>query len=361
MPVLSMNRKLEQNNSFNVKADNDKVGGRNEVKSSTNPNVLIGLAKKGWLPVLSDSAIKILIYFSDLQECNMELVARYDVIIDKTGLGRSSVSVGLKELTAFAFINEKKKYGKTIVYEMTKVVPCLTNEWIRCLTDKEYKSTLIDILLNAKVSQSSLEKVSVRAINDRNEAARNVRVAIENYLSNRKVTTKMLFDKEMFDMADEIMYTSDWGFGDPVDNTQRDESILSEADRKDKALMEIIEVFEMFVGPITLKDVTAIKKARTVCYPSQIKSAIRRVSDKQGAKFKSMNYILPQLLKGVYGKKQPKKDKNAEVKNSANRPKNNQTDFGHKMSNLDRKEKIAILTEAAKDNKDGFFDFNTLL
>lgn len=331
-----------------------------KLNNNENNDIFSILLDTGWIKILSESAIKILIYFSYQLKKGQSLVASYDDITNNTDLSRSSIRSGLSELEAFGFIvHIKTMSNKKKIYDLCFNVIKLNENWTKFFKDKLFKEVTINFLLGNENTEVKLKKI--RDMLQTNEDSFNqsaLRKLI--FLSTKSnFTIKELLLEEKIKMEDDCLFTAEeLGL---VDKDYDWQDILSNEEKNNKFLMDILEHYVLHVNFPTRKDIDLIKKAYEICYPYQIKNAITSIKNhpKFGAKFTNFNYIYQQLINGRFQtrtKNNLKKDFKTEAQN--NKKPNNQTDIGFKTSSQSREDIIKAMEEASERGEE--FNFSSL-
>lgn len=324
----------------------------NKETSEVQADILLDVAKKNWISVLGESSIKILLLFNAQHRGGDAILGDYSFISEKTGLARASVSKGLSELEAFGFIVFVRIINKkTKLYNLNQNICYLSERWVLFFKNKNYKKFCVDMLLGVDIDNSVFDKMQLDFNNSTDD---NIKGTLGRllmlFIQKSGFTIEDLLEEERTEMEEDILFPGGFGFGieGEDDNWQ---SILTPEEKKCDGLMKIAECYVEFVGYPTRKDIDLMKEAYALCYPFEVKNAIKTIKmhPKYGERFTSFAYIIGRLRSGVYGtreKNKAKVDFKAENKKNIKKA-NNQTNMGFKTVELSRTEIIDKLKNEA--------------
>lgn len=327
----------------------------NKETSSTKADFLLDVIAKSWVYVLSESALKLFMYFYAKHMKGEALLGGYTNISLETSLARGSISKGLDELEAFGLINPVRKCGKTQVYELNYNVMALSNNWIKFFKVKEYKEFCINAILAKEIDNKLIDKLNLKVVNSKDDfTEKTLGKLMYMFFEKKGFTIDDLLEEEYLKMAEEL-FPAGFGFGFANEPQEEDDwkSILTDEEKNHKELMKIFTHYADKVAYPTRTDIDLMKKAYKYCFPYQIITGIDIVlrHPNRIEKFKSFSYIYKEVRAGRFGTrlKNNLKDKNTESGNKKTQV-NNQIDRGHKNSSLDRVEIIGKMDDMSVDS-----------
>lgn len=347
----------------------------NKETSAFKEDILLDVANKNWLSVLSGSSLKILTLFSAQHKGGEAVLGDYSLIGKRTGLAKGSVSSGLTELEAFGFIYSNKVINKkTKVYELNRNISALSEDWVNILENVKYKKFCIETLLGKKMNNTVIEEMQLVVVNS-NEARieKTLGRLLFLFVEKRGFTIEDLLEEERTKMQEDL-FPEGFGFGTQGIKTENWQDILTDEEKRNKNLMETLEHYVSLVNYPTREDVDLIKKAMVVVFPYQIRIGITNAKNhaRYGENFKTFKYIYNNVMNGRYGTRKNcnAKNKFSDNNNKGKRKPNNQTDFGFKTLPKSRQEIIDALDGVQLDETSNSslgqnldeeaFDFNIL-
>lgn len=339
----------------------------NKETSSVKADFLLDVIAKSWVYVLSESALKLFMYFYAKHMKGEALLGGYTNISSETSLARGSISKGLDELEAFKLINPVRKCGKTQVYELNYNVMALSNNWIKFFKVKEYKDFCINAILAKEIDNKLIDKLNLKVVNSKDDfTEKTLGKLMYMFFEKKGFEIDDLLEEEYLKMQEELFPGGLLGFGFANEPQEEHDwkSILTDEEKNHKELMKIFTHYADKVAYPTRTDIDLMKKAYKYCFPYQIILGIDIVISHPNRKdkFKSFSYIYKEVRAGRFKGTRLKnalKDKNTESINKA-RGLNNQIDRGHKNSSLDRVEIIDkmddMTVDSIEDIKNGAYD-----
>lgn len=311
------------------------------------------LFKSNWIKVLSESAMKILMYFDYCELTGERLINNYKNIMASTCLSKSSVSSGLQELESFFILNILQNTGKIKIYLINRNLYVLTERLVEFLKNSSYKKIILKFLNDDTITETEKNKIEKIIKNKENSIEK---VIFNNILFLKNNNNDLNFYKILGEgsFMEEIFFSEEDLNLDSKTNWQ---SILLDEEKNNTKIMDIVNYFADIVGNPTRDDIDLIKSAYDKCYPFQIKNAIliTKKNKDQGGKFNRFSYIYKRLINGMYGTR----EKNNAKKDFAKEKKNNQANLGFNKSNRSRKEMIELMRTASREKSD--FNFDTFL
>ncbi|MGU8833488.1 hypothetical protein ACSW8S_19265 (plasmid) [Clostridium perfringens] len=340
------------------------VANRDSVKNEEQ-DVFLNLIQKNWIKVLNESAVKILIYYTYKKKEGQTLMGNYNQIMTDVGLSKGGVSSGILELEAFGFLRVLSTRRTTKIYDLNDRVLYLNDNWIKFLSTKTNKAFCLDALAGKDIKFEIIEKMQCLLANSREEYLnRTLKRLLFLFTEKKGFTINDLLEEELTKMEEEILFASHFGFGDQSDNNDIEnwESILTDEEKSDKKLMEIVRHYVAVVNFPTRADINYIKKAMEKCYPYQIKIGITasKAHPKYGHKFNTFGYIYRSIIEGRYGTREKNNLKQDFAKEKKRNKATNQTDKGFKNVNKSRNELNEYLDRQCSNSSDEAFDFGSL-
>jgi hypothetical protein len=275
------------------------------------------IVRGGWLTILSKYTKDILLLSATYNHKNVCTFNKKE-IKEKTGLNYNGIREAVIELENLGFIhrlNKKKrnKLEKNLkkkgikpkeVILVFKSIPKLTPDRKIFLNHSYFKKYLYALVSKEHLEEDIIKEVKKKSETIKNQNKKYIYKLFYHFLKKRKKKQKRF--KNIYDVVDIIVANKKEHENNKVVHIDSSDLKKKNLNKYEK---EVIKTFEDWTQhKFDLEELPLLQESLKVCYPSMIKSGIKRTVSKTKKEINSFEYFYNIIIKGGFGYK-PNKSK----------------------------------------------------